>query len=231
MKPFNLIQIISVLALVTLCKCAVAQTQSDAGAWFTFNVDCKLNNSFKAILTQEFRLRENFTQPNLTYTDLGIEYGFNKNVKTSVVYRGIQKYFYDTPVSFRNRIMWDVVLKHKFNNTTLQYRSRLQAEVKNYYTSYGGKNPEWFWRNKFTAKQDLTKKIDVYLALETRTQITDSRNIEYDGETHRLRYQGGIDVKLSRKNTLGMYYLIQQEFKLPIIQNQYIIGVEYTTSF
>ncbi|MBC7410888.1 MAG: DUF2490 domain-containing protein [Bacteroidia bacterium] len=212
----------------SLVNFTYAQPTQDVGAWFTFNIDYEFKPKLTLLVTQELRLRENISALNLTYNDVGIQYTPIKSIKTSIVYRGIQKYSWENPVSFRHRIMWDVVLKHKFNNIVLQYRSRLQAEVKNYYTSIIGKNIEYFWRNKLALKYELNKRITPYLALEVRTQLHDPRNQFYDSETHRLRYQLGMDYKISQKKTIGIYYLIQDEFNLPNTQDQYIVGLEYS---
>jgi hypothetical protein len=209
---------------------AFAQPSRDAGAWLTFNFDYEFKPKLVLLLTQELRLRENISALNLTYTDIGLQYAPIKNVKTSVVYRGIQKYSWETPVSFRHRLMWDLVLKHKFNNLVLQCRSRLQAEVKNYYTSIAGKNPEFFWRNKFAIKYELNKRTTPYLAAELRTQLHDPKNQFYNYETHRMRYQLGLDYKISQKQAFGVYYLIQDEFGLANTQDQYILGLEYSVS-
>ncbi len=221
---------LTLLIVIGVSTPIFAQPSKDAGAWLTFNIDYEFKPKLTLLVTQELRLRENISTLNLTYTDVGIQYNPIKFLKTSIVYRGIQKYSWENPVSFRHRIMWDLVIKHKFNNLALQYRSRLQAEVKNYYTSVTGKNTEFFWRNKFAIKYELNKRTTPYIALETRTQLHDAKNQFFNNETHRLRYQLGVDYKLSQKNTIGLYYLIQDEFNLPNAQDQYIVGFEYSIS-
>lgn len=205
-----------------------AQTINDAGAWFTLNASHELKNNYSLLLTQEFRLRENLSAPNLTYTDVGLQYNPKGPLKVALVYRFVQKYFFDNPVSFRNRIMCDVTYKKKFTRSSFQIRSRIQAEVKNYFTSRNGKMTEWFWRNKFAYKYELNKRLFPYASLELRCQLNDPRNPEYNMQWHRVRYQFGCDYKLGTKQAIGAYYLIQNEFGLKTIQNQYIIGLEFS---
>ena len=209
----------------------VAQPTKDAGLWNTFNAEYKINSSFNIVFTEEFRLCENFMEVNLFYTDLGIEYSGIKNLKTSIVYRGIQKFQPDMPFSFRHRLMWDLSYKKEWNKFSVQYRHRLQVEVKNFYSSEFGKTPEWFDRNKFTFKYEVNKRIQPYVALEFRLQLYDPRNQFYDMEWHRVRYQAGTDIKLGNKKTIGFYYLIQDDFGIKNAQDQYILGLEYTLKF
>ena len=209
----------------------IAQPTKDAGMWNTFGVEYKLSPSYNLIFTEELRLRENFMEMNLLYTDLGIEYTAIKNLKISLVYRSIQKFQPDMPLSYRHRLQWDLSYKKEFNKFSIQYRHRLQAEVKNVYSSEFGKTPEWFDRNKFTFKYEVNKRIEPYFAVETRTQLYDPKNQFYNMEWHRIRYQIGTDIKLGNKKTIGIYYLIQDEFGIKNEQDQYIVGLEYSIKF
>ncbi len=208
-----------------------AKVFRDAGMWNTLNIKKKLNKKFSLVLTEELRLKENYTQMNLTYTDIGLEYNLGNKIKTSLVYRSIQKFIYDNPISYRNRLMWDISYKKRFNKWTFQYRHRLQAEVKNYSTSKNGHLWEWFSRSKFLFKYELNKRISPYFSTELRYQITDPRSPEYDYGFHRSRYQLGIDYKVNSKQELGVYYLFQHEFNLSNLMELYIIGVEYSFEF
>ena len=148
----------------------------DAGMWNTFSFKHKFNKKFSLLLTEEFRLKENFTQINLTYTELGLEYSYKKNFKTSIVYRTIQKFQYDNPLSYRNRIMWDVGLKKNFGKFGINYRHRLQGEVKDYFTSVNGHYREWFSRHKLGVKYEINDKWSLAVSSEYRMQLNDPRS-------------------------------------------------------
>jgi hypothetical protein len=221
-----LILLISITAVVG----AFAQASDDAGLWTTFNLDKKLNDKFSLFLTEEFRLRENFTRINLFYTDLGVEYRPAKILKVALSYRLIEKNLIDDNYSFRHRVMLDITLKKKFGKVILAYRNRTQREVRDVESSEDGYLPEWYSRNKFTLKLDLDKPIQPYIGTEWRYQISNPRQQETDGLWHRARYVAGIDYKKSDKHTFGLYYLIQREFNVSAPQNLYIVGIEYSLS-
>jgi hypothetical protein len=200
----------------------------DAGMWNTINVEKRLKNNFSLLLTEEFRLKENFSQINLFYTELGVGYRPYNFLKVEFVYRFIEKKMIDESYSFRHRLMLDITLKKKYGDWTFAYRHRLQAEVRNIYSSERGHVPEWYSRNKIAVKYDLHKKITPYVSCELRYQISDPRNIESDQTWHRARYAAGLDYELNKKSTFGLYYLIQHEWNVSIPENLYIVGLEYS---
>lgn len=207
-----------------------AQATDDAGLWTTFNLDKKLHDKFSLFLTEEFRLRENFSRVNLFYTDFGAEVRPTKFLKVALSYRLIEKNLIDDNFSFRHRIMLDITLKKKAGKFTLSYRNRTQREVRDVNSSESGYLPEWYSRNKFTVKYELNKHLNPYVAAEFRYQISDPRALESDGLWHRNRYSAGLDYKKSDKHTFGVYYLIQQEYNVSSPQNLYILGLEYSLS-
>jgi len=209
---------------------AFSQATNDAGLWATFNIEKKLKNKFSVFLTEEFRLKENFTTVNLFYTDLGIEVRPAKFLKVSLAYRLIEKNLIDETYSYRHRLMLDITVKKKWNNFAFSYRHRLQSEVRNVYSSEDGAEPEWYSRNKFTIKYDFDKPLIPYVAAEFRYQINNPRAIESNATWHRSRYVAGIDYKINEKNTFGLYYLIQNEYNVSAPQNLYIVGIEYSIS-
>lgn len=207
-----------------------AQIVNDAGLWATINVEKKLKNNISVFLSEEYRLRDNFTRTNLFYTDLGVAIKPFSFLKVSLAYRSIQKHLIDNTFSYRHRLMLDISFKKKLGAFALSYRHRLQSEVRNVYTSENGTIPEWYSRNKFEVKYDLNKPISPYVAVEFRYQIKNPRAIESDKTWHRNRYTVGLDYKMNDRNSFGLYYLVQQEYNVSSPQNLYIVGLEYSLS-
>ncbi|OFX35870.1 MAG: hypothetical protein A2X08_01235 [Bacteroidetes bacterium GWA2_32_17] len=202
----------------------------DAGSWNTFNVDYKLNKKLSAVFTEELRFKENFTRLNLFYTNLGLEYKLSNMLKVAIIYRFVEKYQDDNSFSFRHRIMFDLTLKKKFDKIGFSYRQRVQAEKRDIYSSDIGYLPEWYSRNKFTLKYDTDKRYTPYAAVELRYQFRNPREWESDNTLHRSRYSIGVDYKINKKSTFGLYYLIQREFNVVNPQYLYIVGMEYSIS-
>lgn len=205
-----------------------AQSTNDAGLWTTFNIQKDLKKNVSVFLTEEFRLRENFTRLNLFYTDLGVAVRPFKFLKVSLAYRMIDKFLIDNTFSYRHRLMLDISLKKKAGQFSLSYRHRLQSELKNIYSSADGTIPEWYSRSKFELKYDTDKPVRPYISAEFRYQINDPRNVESERTFHRQRYIVGLDYKRNDRDTFGIYYLIQNEYNVSAPENIYIVGLEYT---
>lgn len=204
------------------------EVQQDAGMWNTLSIEKKLNKKFSLGIDEELRLKENFCRLNLLYTNLGIIYKYNKEIKIALIYRLIEKYDDNDMFSYRNRLMLDISYKRKITKSlSLSYRSRFQGEVRDYYSSEKGKVPEYFWRNKFEAKYSI-KKYSPYAGTELRYQYIDPHNPETNNGWHRIRVFAGVEYKINDKNSCAIYYLIQREWDTVNPQNLNILGLEYS---
>ena len=218
------------LFLIVCSAIAFTQKQPDAGLWSTFTLQKNMTKKLVAGFDQEMRLRENYSRLNLFYTNPFITYKLKKGFKVGVAYRFISKYMYQTTsFSFRHRFMFDAMYKHKLSKLILSYRSRLQAEVRDYSSSPEGKLMEYFWRNKCDVGYEIGK-FTPYIGTEIRYQIVDPRNAESNYGWHRARTYAGIDYELNKKHSFGILYLIQQEFDIDDPGTGYILGLEYTLS-
>src|SRR5688572_13764094 len=205
-----------------------SQNYDDAGLWTTINLEKNLKNNFSVFLTEEFRLKENFSMVNLFYTDAGVGFRPYRFLKLALAYRFVQKNQIDETFSFRHRIIFDVTLRRKFGNTALSYRHRLQSEVRDVQSSEKGGIPEWHSRSKVEAKYDLQKKYTPFASVEFRYQFRSPYSVEADQAWHNYRTAFGFEYELNKKNIFGLYYLIQHEWNISNPDNLYIIGIEYS---
>jgi hypothetical protein len=226
--PRNYTFILWIAILVCVFLPGHSQIQTDAGMWNTISVEKEITKKFSLILDEEIRLRDNFSQLNLLYTNFGVSYKIIKGLKVAIIYRLIEKYEgTNYTFSFRNRLMLDISYRYKIQDFSVSYRSRLQYEVRDYYSSDKGKLPEKFWRNKFEAKYNI-KKFTPYVGVELRYQIADPRNQISDEGWHRIRYFWGVDYDINKNNSIGVYYLIQREYYVVNPMDMYIIGLQYS---
>lgn len=205
-----------------------SQVFSDAGLWTNLNFEKGLSSKFTFLAAEGLRFRENLSQLNLIYTDLGVEYKITKNLGTTLVYRASQKLEPEGFFSFRHRIQWDVTIKKKVRRLGFSYRHRLQANVRNVYSSETGYLPRWFSRNKFQVKYELNKYFVPYCSVELRQRLKFPQNPELNYTFYRNRYQAGVDYNLSSSGAIGLYYFLQDEFNIKYPNRLYIVGIEYT---
>jgi hypothetical protein len=215
------------ICFMLINKLCPAQSQPDAGMWNTFSIEKEITKKFSVSIDEELRLKENFSRLNLLYTNFGLNLKIIKGFKASLTYRLIEKYNIDNMFGFRNRLMLDLSYKYRIRKISLSYRSRFQSEFKNYHSTELGKIPEWFWRNKFEIKYN-SEKYEPYIGTEIRYQIRDPRNPDFDMGWHRIRMFAGLDYNITKKQSIGIYYLIQRELSVDDPQDLYILGLQYS---
>jgi hypothetical protein len=208
---------------------AFSQTE-DLGSWITFSVDKKLTEKFSFNFDQELRLKDNISNINLLYTNLGLSFKATKFLKISGVYRFIDKQKGDGSYGIRNRFYTDFAFKVKPGKWSLGYRARLQGEWRESgYHSDLGTMPEVFLRNLFKVGYKATDKLTPYLACELRWQLQNPR-LPWANGFDRARFIGGASYDINDTFSAGSYFLLQKEFNVNNPQTLYIIGLEFGIS-
>jgi hypothetical protein len=228
----SLRRILLVLPLFLLVRTASAQTE-DIGAWMTFSVNKGIVGKLDFNFDQELRFRNNLTDVNLLYTNLGLSYKFTKWFRFAAVYRFINKHKDDGSWGLRNRYYADFIFKFKPGKFTLGYRARFQEEIRGAgYTQENGKIPEIYMRNLFKFGYKVNDHFSPYVGTEMRWQIRNPRIPYNDGFTFdRTRFMAGVDYNINKIQTAGLYFLFQKEWNVNDPQTLYIIGLEYSLSF
>ncbi|HET6991244.1 MAG TPA: DUF2490 domain-containing protein [Bacteroidia bacterium] len=208
---------------------AFSQTK-DLGSWMTFSLDKGITNKFSFNFDQELRLKDNISNINLLYTNLGLSYKATKFLKVSVVYRFIDKHKGDDTYGVRSRLYTDFAFKVKPGKWSLGYRARFQEEWRQAgYHSDLGNMPEIYLRNLFKFSYKLTDHFSPYVGAELRWQLQNPR-LPYANGFDRCRLFAGTDYKINDKFTAGTYFLFQKEFNVADPQTLYIIGLEFGIS-
>jgi hypothetical protein len=201
----------------------------DAGNWSTFTVQHEFKKKFSLNIDQEFRIKENYSRMNLLYTNIGVSYKINKHLKVEPSYRHIDKFLLDGRISFRHRLMLDVTYKLKFGKWTVSERARYQTEVKNVLSSRRGWQAEQYLRMRTGVDYKINEVFTTNYNCEFRYQINvPGSDVVYNGIWHRMRNVIGVDINFNSKNTLNLYYLIQNEFNIGDPENISISGIQYT---
>lgn len=211
------------------CKPIHAQT-NDLCMWNTFGFEYKLNEKYSFLGTEELRLKENLSTINLLYTNLGFGYKYNSHFKIALVYRNIQKQLKNSTYGFRHRMMLDITYKTKIKEVSFSTRTRLQGEIAYPYASDVWNVSEYYWRQKFEFKYDIPDtQFSPYLGTELRTQFSTPHIKEFRGfGFSRTRIFAGCDYEINKNNSIGMYYLIQNDFQVNDPTTLYVIGLEYS---
>ena len=227
----KILQALPVILTILFFAMRVSAQQEDLCLWSKFNIEKALSSRISVFFNQETRLQENITRPDELYLETSGTLKAGKGLKFSLGYRFSGKYnaekYYSLGMRYHHRTFFDINYKVKSSQFTFLYRSRIQEELKNYYSSDKGKVPEWYWRNKFEAKYRI-RRFEPYIGLEPHFQIRDPRNPLADYSLNRIWIFAGIDITIVKNQILEIYYMIQREWNMPMPVNKYIIGIEYS---
>ena len=220
-------KVLALLLLITgLCFNSFSQV-NDAALWTSVNIEKKINNRLTANLSQEFRFKENISELGTAFTEIGVEHKIIKRLSASISYRFIQNRRNNDTYSLRHRMNIDVAYRIKWKKLNITIRERWQNQVKDVQSSPEGFDPESYLRSKLTFKYNLEKKYTPWIAGELFYQLNNSKGNEIDN----LRYSMGVDYKFNKKNSLTLFYLINQEVNVNDPWTSYVIGVNYSYSF
>ena len=206
----------------------VKAQQNDFGVWAGVAVNHKFTQNFSATVEEQFRFDHNATAIAQYFTDAGAEYSLSKKFKVSLSYRFANNYK-KTYFSKRHRVSIDLSYKTKISKIQLMLRTRLQEQQADINSSDLGHIPEWYSRNKLTAKLDLDQKYSPYLGVEAFYLISKPGD---DGHfIDKWRYSAGVEYKFNRVHALDVYYLIQRERNVKNPLTDYVAGIGYVFSF
>lgn len=200
---------------------------NDAGLWLSVNAEKKITPGTTLLFTEEFRLNENMSQVSTLFSDIGVMHKWNKYFSTGLFYRFMEKRNLDASYSARHRFYADVSGKYKFPKTTITIRERIQAQVKDYYSSETGRIPEWYLRSKLGIKYELTRKWLPFISAELFYQLSNPTGNEFDN----VRYLAGLEFKINKHHSIEPFYMVQHEFHVNNPVTDFIAGIGYSASF
>lgn len=191
---------------------------NDAGLWSSLSIEKKFSDKVSASLSEEFRFNENISELSSFFTDAGIAFKFNDDVKISGCYRFISKRKTEDYYSFRHRIYFDIVFRRKIKKLTPAIRLRLQEQQTDIYSSDAGKIPEWYLRPKISFRYNLKGKFTPYLASEFFYHFAGK---VFDNARNTV----GVERKINNKLDLDLFFLHQREFNVDNPTYDYIWGI------
>ncbi len=201
----------------SFCCSSFAQVK-DAGLWTSFSIEKKISQAASLAINEEFRFNENVSEVGTFFTDIGVTYKLNNDLRVSGSYRFINKKRLDDSFSKRHRYYFDLSYKRKINKTTSAIRVRFQSQYADVFSSDDGAVPEWYLRPKISLRCNMKGKCTPYVSSELFYHFAVQ---EFDN----VRYTFGMERKLSGKLDLDLFFLHQRAFNVENPAYDYIWGI------
>ena len=161
----------------------------------TISFKVKLPHSFKIDFEQSLRLRGNKFSFRQTFTEATISYKVTKGLKILLPVRYV---IFEEKI--KRRISFGGSYKHKLNDYTLSYKSRIQRVYEK------NKDLDELIRNKYMLQYKSNKDIDPFCSYEIFNPF--NSNI---GKMNEYRISFGAEIDLPKKKLAKIYYQYKVE--------------------
>jgi len=215
--------ILAFFAGILFCVPLKAQLK-DAGLWTSVSLEVKVAKKLAAGISQEFRFNENISELGAAFTDLGLGYKINKHFQVSANYRFIQRRRLDDYYSFRHRFYVDIKYSRKVKPFEFSWRGRFQDQYSDIGRADDGGVPEYYLRNKLSAKLDTDKDYTPYISIELFSLLNYPRNNPIDA----MRSTAGIEYAFTKHHKIDLYYMIQKDLNIGRPRTDFVIGIGYS---
>lgn len=195
----------------------------DAGLWTSISLERKFSDRVTVALSEEFRFNENISELGSFFTDAGISFKINDDLKLGMSYRFINKRRLDNSYSSRHRVYADLSYRKKFKDLTLTFRARIQEQQQDIWSSEKGSIPDWYCRPKLALKYNIPGPWSPVISSELFYSIG---NNQWDN----IRMAAGFERKLTSSWDLNLFYMHQREFGVKNPGWDYIAGLGFSYS-
>ncbi|HET6244343.1 MAG: DUF2490 domain-containing protein [Bacteroidetes bacterium] len=197
-----------------------SQNTQDFLIWSGLKLKKEIAPGTSINIRQEIRLRNNATEVQKGFIDVGIAYKFNKHLRIGMSYRNSQNVQRDFAFSSRHRLVTDLILKNEWKPIELSYRLRYQMNYKDMFSSENGRIPQQFLRHKIQANVELNKQWTPYAAVEffnTMDEFPDTKWVQQ-------RFKLGMDYSFNKYTSISVYYMLRTIQNINVPATHYILG-------
>jgi len=196
------------MGLGVVCNSTLLGQRQDAAAWTGIELEKKLKKKVDLHLKTQFRFNDNFTNPDYTFADLGIDYSPKKYVQFSTAWCfNFKNEITEGGWSFRNQWYGNATFIRKKGKFRIANRNQLQSDLEDQRSAEGS----WFYRNKTTLRYELHKKWTIQGSAEGYLRL--GARLPHEDFFYRTRYSFIIRRDTGKKQHLDFGYLFQRQIR------------------
>jgi len=222
----------STVLLLLLSKCIIMEAQDtkvirDMHLWSGVGIEKSFKNNLSISLDQEIRFKQNITEINNYFTEIGLRYRISKNFSLEGGYRFTRDKNSDNSYDNLTRYNLDLRYKGKINPITIYYRLRYQKEVEGMNLLDQSIPYEKYVRNRLSVRYNKLGKIKPYISLETFQLFRPLRVAEFEY----IRFLCGIKYEPRKIGEFNLAYGFNREVRSNQPAMVYTLKIHYTYIF
>jgi hypothetical protein len=200
--------------------------RQDAAVWAYYEFEYKLRKHWYVHYKNQYRFNENVSRFDYTFFDVGLDYQPKKWVNISGAYVFNLKNHLKRGVLFRHQVYANATFKHRFGDFRISSRNQIQSNIEDVFSAEEMDAQSLFYRNKIVLRWYAHKKWrfqatgEVYFRLGIRPP--------HEDYIYRQRYILGLTHRISKRDQIELYYLVQRQIRQRRPDYIYAIGVGYS---
>lgn len=222
----------TILCVSAICCCYAANAQSgtyytiqDFEFWSGVELKYKINKKWSATLEEQLRLRDNAKNVDIYFTELGLNYKFDKHFDLGFNGRFIRDNDdFGKIQGYENHFRWnaDLSYSHKISDFDFKYRFRYQTKNELGISELQGDIPSNVVRFKYGVDYNFKSwKLDP----EFSTEIF--KETQPDNEFDKIRFTLGTTYKTKSYGDIGAFYRMEKELTGLYPKTTNIVGIKY----
>lgn len=200
--------------------------QGGLNLWSSAELNYKINKRVKLSLSEELRLRENLAKTDRFETSLEATYKLFSFIKVGAGYSLLNYNHPRKGWEIRHRVNLSVEGEYSIGRFDLAIREQYQNTYRVGITGTSERlNPKMYVRSRLSVSYNISgSRIYPYTSAEFYHTV----NSPVENELSKIRYTLGTKYKLSKRNSLNLYYRYVTEKEDDDIEGSNIIGIGYT---
>lgn len=218
--------------LVLASSHLVAQEQNvqrDLYFWGYYDFEFQLHKDWNVALKNQIRLNENVSRFDYTTLDAEIEHETFKWLSLSATYRYTLKNHLKDGWRSEHQVRGTADFSHKLGNFKLYNRNRIQTGVDDVIGDEEASFSQLFYRNRTRVKYSISRRWDAYAYFEAYWRLGVRK--PDDGYVYRKRYGAGIDFEVNPRESVRLFYIMDEQVRNSRPSFRYFIGFGYSRTF
>ncbi len=218
-KPLLQIVLYCLFLFCAVSKDAFAQTSKldpvDSQAWYSAKIKVNLPKKWAISTDYQARFYDDFKTHYGSYITVGAEKKLFKSLDILASYRlaFVEKGTY-------NRISIGAEAQQKWRDLEFSFRVLAQKNWKNFTEPNKETKEENYWRTRFTAAYNISKKISFYISTEPIMQFGGDVFVD------NLRNSIGLKAAIAKQTRIDLFYLHNPDYSKSYKRLNHIIGIE-----
>lgn len=226
----NLTLLICCVAVIATSTFATAQTGTyytvqDLEFWSSVEFKYKYSKKWSFSLEEQLRLRDNASNVDIYFTELGLNYKLNKHFNAG--FNG--RFIYDNDdvgkiQGYENHFRWnaDLSYSHSAGDFDFDYRLRYQSKNELGISELDGDIPRNVFRFKYGVDYNFKSwKLDPEFSAEIFNEV------QPDNEFDKIRFTLGTSYKTKNYGDFGAFFRMEKELTGLYPKTTNIVGLKY----